>query len=91
MKSHTTDNNTHISESLPSRERGLKFRRKEEPEKPFCVAPFAGAWIEIKMGTDPQDKAIVAPFAGAWIEILTAGMWKPGNHVAPFAGAWIEI
>ena len=35
----------------------------------FFVAPFAGAWIEIKMGTDPQDKAIVAPFAGAWIEM----------------------
>ena len=34
------------------------------------VAPFAGAWIEILIGTSDKISNIVAPFAGAWIEIL---------------------
>ena len=34
-----------------------------------CVAPFAGAWIE--MVNRPLSRWVyaVAPFAGAWIEI----------------------
>ena len=35
-----------------------------------CVAPFAGAWIEIANSTRPVIANAVAPFAGAWIEIL---------------------
>ena len=33
------------------------------------VAPFAGAWIEIKGRVKAKKKGSVAPFAGAWIEI----------------------
>ena len=33
------------------------------------VAPFAGAWIEIKGVYLEKRDVIVAPFAGAWIEI----------------------
>ena len=33
------------------------------------VAPFAGAWIEIKIRSRIAICYIVAPFAGAWIEI----------------------
>ena len=33
------------------------------------VAPFAGAWIEIKKRKPKTIKRNVAPFAGAWIEI----------------------
>ena len=33
------------------------------------VAPFAGAWIEIKSKLQIKQRAKVAPFAGAWIEI----------------------
>ena len=39
---------------------------KEEP-----VAPFAGAWIEIRPYIRKKIDTPVAPFAGAWIEILT--------------------
>ena len=35
----------------------------------YCVAPFAGAWIEISHIVYPPSVLIVAPFAGAWIEI----------------------
>ena len=38
--------NTHLS--LPSRERGLKYRLGQEAFESQIVAPFAGAWIEIK-------------------------------------------
>ena len=33
--------------SLPSRERGLKYRSLDCIDAGFVVAPFAGAWIEI--------------------------------------------
>ena len=35
-----------------------------------CVAPHAGAWIEIRMRTVQPSPPTVAPHAGAWIEIL---------------------
>ena len=40
------------------------------------VAPFAGAWIEIKSKLQIKQRANVAPFAGAWIEIKLIGIDK---------------
>ena len=37
--------------SLPSRERGLKYSRVHVISCGLVVAPFAGAWIEIPVGT----------------------------------------
>ena len=34
------------------------------------VAPFAGAWIEIRLSATTVTGLTVAPFAGAWIEIF---------------------
>ena len=34
-----------------------------------CVAPFAGAWIEIVYTYATNHPINVAPFAGAWIEM----------------------
>ena len=34
------------------------------------VAPFMGAWIEMKSTSNRTAKMYVAPFMGAWIEIL---------------------
>ena len=36
--------------SLPSWERGLKYKYGYYYEKPIKVAPFMGAWIEIRIG-----------------------------------------
>ena len=33
------------------------------------VAPYAGAWIEIKKAKQQRNSTEVAPYAGAWIEI----------------------
>ena len=33
------------------------------------VAPFTGAWIEIKLKLIAKTAGMVAPFTGAWIEI----------------------
>ena len=33
------------------------------------VAPFTGAWIEIRAESLARNELIVAPFTGAWIEI----------------------
>ena len=35
-----------------------------------AVAPFTGAWIEIKAATVTTVCQGVAPFTGAWIEIV---------------------
>ena len=78
--------------SLPSRERGLKYQRKEDKLWTVYVAPFAGAWIEICFLLSERTKVhIVAPFAGAWIEITKEKRMLAELFVAPFAGAWIEI
>ena len=56
-------------QSLPSRERGLKFPQKIRPQLYVPVAPLAGAWIEITKILLCKECAMVAPLAGAWIEI----------------------
>ena len=77
--------------SLPSRERGLKFVEYCRKLIFFCVAPFAGAWIEINHTSQYMLYDGVAPFAGAWIEINEPFFVALSAVVAPFAGAWIEI
>ena len=56
-----------------------------------CVAPFAGAWIEIRELAVREQEYRVAPFAGAWIEIALSARIISSCTVAPFAGAWIEM
>ena len=58
--------------SLPSRERGLKFAVEKWYGQRMKVAPFSGAWIEIRWFKNLYQMLIVAPFSGAWIEISTA-------------------
>ena len=58
----------------------------------MAVAPFTGAWIEIRI----RMKSLtlykrVAPFTGAWIEMISAASELCLSLVAPFTGAWIEI
>ena len=56
--------------SLPSRERGLKLIAGSTSDVTQCVAPLAGAWIEIKLKMIFfNEENPVAPLAGAWIEI----------------------
>ena len=54
------------------------------------VAPFAGAWIEIRILIKYTSCIIVAPFAEAWIEIVEITDEYSEKAVAPFAGARIE-
>ena len=77
--------------SLPSRERGLKYKVFSKSSRHGFVAPFAGAWIEIIKGLYSGHSEHVAPFAGAWIEIKSVFTISSADPVAPFAGAWIEI
>ena len=77
--------------SLPSRERGLKYVKHYLWWVVTGVAPFAGAWIEIRSDSSICCDVVVAPFAGAWIEITTIVSIFSIIIVAPFAGAWIEI
>ena len=77
--------------SLPSRERGLKYLVRKIKRAFKDVAPFAGAWIEIRQDVDSFVWTTVAPFAGAWIEIIRRRRRSVLAQVAPFAGAWIEI
>ena len=77
--------------SLPSRERGLKFRAAGGCDIAAQVAPFAGAWIEMRYDMDAAELERVAPFAGAWIEICVRCDRSRCPCVAPFAGAWIEM
>ena len=57
----------------------------------MLVAPFTGAWIEIKTHGYSVLYSDVAPFTGAWIEITPDQFDYEPDGVAPFTGAWIEI
>ena len=35
-----------------------------------CVAPLAGAWIEMSAELPLPELSVVAPLAGAWIEMV---------------------
>ena len=63
--------------SLPSRERGLKYRPQQRNVMKLLVAPFTGAWIEISNRSLASLRATVAPFTGAWIEILPQARSRP--------------
>ena len=69
MKYHGKQKIQHPEQSLPSRERGLKFPFPFGLAIVRAVAPLAGAWIEILLREEPQKFVDVAPLAGAWIEI----------------------
>ena len=58
------------SQSLPTRERGLKYRKTFKNLSKAKVAPYAGAWIEILRIASLHPQLFVAPYAGAWIEIF---------------------
>ena len=71
---------TFKKESLPSRERGLKLYCVSASKKERCVAPLAGAWIEMMTIRNVRCLRAVAPLAGAWIEIIytrTLGRNRP--------------
>ena len=78
-------------QSLPSRERGLKWSCSQHVKGQGLVAPLAGAWIEISPALYTSTAANVAPLAGAWIEIAALFFTAVPIPVAPLAGAWIEI
>ena len=63
----------------------------EWPVTPKGVAPFTGAWIEMRLLRWLCDDRAVAPFTGAWIEIHYKANGIDPQQVAPFTGAWIEI
>ena len=55
------------------------------------VAPYVGAWIEIRKPLSYSLLLEVAPYVGAWIEILNLTKLSDLEGVAPYVGAWIEI
>ena len=55
--------------SHPSWVRGLKYLLSALGTCLNFVAPFMGAWIEIREKWRNRFKEFVAPFTGAWIEI----------------------
>ena len=55
--------------SHPTRVRGLKYLTAGFKIAKRDVAPYAGAWIEIKKPSVTTDVSSVAPYAGAWIEM----------------------
>ena len=59
-----------IVKSLPTRERGLKSSTSCRFSCGTVVAPYTGAWIEIRNTHVLFIRDIVAPYTGAWIEIV---------------------
>ena len=51
-----------------------------------CVAPYAGAWIEIIAYLKLTTLECVAPYAGAWIEMICATCARGGLSGRPLRG-----
>ena len=69
MKSVTSETAKNLVESLPTRERGLKYTLFVHLPRIGKVAPYTGAWIEISAQLLRPCYQLVAPYTGAWIEI----------------------
>ncbi len=66
--------------SHPLRVRGLKPAGVGVTVTDIGVAPFTGAWIETRLGTDSAVRRPVAPFTGAWIETSgSKSVWQSMN------------
>ena len=79
------------SQSLPSWERGLKFRLPAFLTHRIRVAPLVGARIEIGHYGTGIIVHRVAPLVGARIEIRRSSTTYELGEVAPLVGARIEI
>ena len=78
--------------SHPSRVRGLKYRILCVYYTTYCVAPLAGAWIE--MATICVAEAMLRkshPSRVRGLKYQPAGRRRLPEQVAPLAGAWIEM
>ena len=69
----------------------MKYQEVDSNTICQCVAPLAGARIEMMHYMAILLLLIVAPLAGARIEIVKSGHWMRMHIVAPLAGARIEI
>ena len=81
----------HFVKSLPSRERGLKFRPHWIVDISVQSLPSRERGLKYRPSDLQLLPSFVAPFAGAWIEISDMLEVELEQIVAPFAGAWIEI
>ena len=79
--------------SPPMRGRGLKSRTGIHATEPNSVAPYAGAWIEIRMLEASGKTLIVSPpMRGRGLKLRLSCIIVGNDFgVAPYAGAWIEI
>ena len=69
----------------------MKYKNQLTMQMLIYVAPYTGAWIEIKIKLRKLRKNRVAPYTGAWIEMPKDGRITEAPVVAPYTGAWIEI
>ena len=56
-----------------------------------CVAPLAGAWIEIRQKETRRRRVWSLPSREHGLKYVRIGILKHGLKVVPLAGAWIEI
>ena len=59
----------YLEKSLLIQERGLKLLWRWKILRGNTVAPYTGAWIEIRSQYPHRRSGLVAPYTGAWIEI----------------------
>ena len=77
--------------SLPSRERGLKLDEFQSETGDYCVAPLAGAWIEIPEIKHHRNVIVSLPSRERGLKYCDKCEGCTWRGVAPLAGAWIEI
>ena len=92
LKLQHTYNQPYALSSHPSRVRGLKSFLLLFVCILLIVAPFTGAWIEIRVKRPAQSSASRShPSRVRGLKSVHVSAVHPVHVVAPFTGAWIEI
>ena len=80
-----------LSESSPSRGRGLKSACYRPESLKIPVVPLAGTWIEINVKWLKMIYGLSSPSRGRGLKFLCGNSIGKGDYVVPLAGTWIEI
>ena len=70
----------------------MKYKRQFAARCEIIVAPFTGAWIEIKLSQNTKMTSTLShPSRVRGLKSANSEGKRNRARVAPFTGAWIEI
>ena len=83
MKQLDSEKLKQATESLPSRERGLKRLNRDLNNPGHVVAPFTGAWIETPTEAEEPAQEMSLPSRERGLKQIKRAIWEANNRSLP--------